>query len=257
MEQNPLVLKLCSVAHLSEDEIRAVRELCTDVHEVAAKHDIISEGDRPKRVHLMLDGWAARYKMVESGGRQITAFLIPGDFCDIHVTILGQMDHSILALTPCKVGYVPGEQLDALTRDRSNLTRALWWTTLVDEAVLREWVVNNGRRDAYAAIAHVMCEMHVRMKAVGLTTDDVFDLPLTQEDLADAAGLTPVHTNRVLQKLRAEGLIELKKRVLTIRDVGGLRQAAGFDPDYLHAKTGNRQAYTAEPTGEIHSLARQ
>lgn len=234
MEPNPLIRKLRGVTDLTEDECKAVRELCVDVREVEAKRDIITEGDTPDRVHLVLDGWAARYKMVPDGGRQITAFLIPGDFCDIHITILGAMDHSIAALTRCRIGYIRGEDIDRVTREKSNLTRALWWTTLVDEAVLREWVVNNGRRDAYEAIAHVLCEMHVRMQAIGLVADEVFDLPLTQEELADAAGLTSVHTNRILQKLRGEGLIELSKRVLTIRDVEGLREAGGFHAEYLH-----------------------
>lgn len=236
MEPNPLIRKLCGVARLTEEERRSIRDLCTDVGEVERKQDIISEGAEPDRVHVMLQGWAARYKLVPDGGRQITAFLIPGDFCDIHITILGRMDHSILALTPCKIGYIRGDALDKLTQESSNLARALWWTTLVDEAVLREWVVNNGRRDAYQAIAHVLCEMHLRMDAVGLVSDDVLDLPLTQEELADAAGLTPVHTNRILQRLRGDGLIDLESRVLTIRDVEGLRKAAGFEPEYLHAE---------------------
>ena len=169
-----------------------------------------------------------------NGLRQIVAILIPGDFLDIHVTVLGQMDHSVVALTRCRVAYVPSERLDRLTSQDNGLTKALWWSTLVDEAVLRSWIVNAGRRDAYQRIAHLLCEMHVRMNMIGLVTGDRFDLPLTQEELADATALTPVHTNRTLQRLRGEGLIKLGGRVLTVLDVARLREAAGFDPNYLH-----------------------
>ena len=174
------------------------------------------------------------------GARQITAYLIPGDFCDLHVTILRQMDHSITALTPATVAFVPHGEMEALTAERPALVRALWWATLVDEAVLRAWIVNLGRRDAYESIAHLMCELHVRMEQVGLVENGRFDLPLTQEELADSLGLTPVHVNRILQRLRADGLIILRERLLTILDVAGLRKVAGFDPNYLHTRKGGR-----------------
>jgi CRP-like cAMP-binding protein len=146
------------------------------------------------------------------------------------------MDHGITALTPATIAFIPHGEMEALMERRPALARALWWSTLVDEAVLRSWIVNLGRRDAYESIAHLMCEMHVRMEHVGLVQDDRFDLPLTQEELADSLGLTPVHINRILQRLRGEGLITLKERMLTILDIEGLRKAAGFDPNYLHTR---------------------
>jgi CRP-like cAMP-binding protein len=182
----------------------------------------------------MLEGWAARYKFVDDGSRQITAFLLPGDFCDMHVAILGEMDHSILAITDARVALVPHDVLEELRRQRPELGRALWWATLVDEAVLRDWIVNIGRRHADKRIAHLFCELHARLKLVGLVESDQFDLPLTQEVIADALGLTPVHVNRMLQNLRAEGMIALKRGELTIIDIAGLRTFAGFDPNYLH-----------------------
>ena len=203
---------------------------------IDAHQDIIREGASPDHVHLILDGWAARYKIVPDGARQITAFLIPGDFCDAHVTILRQMDHGITALTPATVAYIPQAAFEALPLGRPELARALWWATLVDEAVLRSWIVNLGRRDAHEGVAHLLCELEVRLRHVGLVQDDRFDLPLTQETLADALGLTAVHTNRVLQRLRSEGLIVLEAGALTILDPAGLRRAAGFDPNYLHVK---------------------
>jgi CRP-like cAMP-binding protein len=234
--ENPLIAKLEVIASLSEEDRHVLWDLCRDVREVRARHDILSDGERPDHVHIILSGWAARYKMLPDGSRQITAFLIPGDFCDLHVTILREMDHAIFALTPATVASIPHQAMQDLPLNRPELARALWWATLVDEAVLRAWIVNIGRRDAYRGIAHLMCELHARMRNVGLVDKGRFSLPLTQEELADALGLTPVHVNRVLQRLRAEQLITLEGRVLTLEDPVGLRTAAGFDPSYLHAR---------------------
>ena len=232
---NPLVAKLQNVTPLSHEDRQALDGLCRDVREVAARRDIIGDGERPDHVHLMLEGWAARYKILSDGGRQITAFLVPGDFCDAHVTILSEMDHGIAALTPTRIAYIPHHAIKTVT-EQPQLARALWWATLVDEAVLRAWIVNLGRRDAFQRMAHLLCELHVRMKNVGLVAEGGFDLPLTQEELADALGLTPVHTNRVVQRLRSEGLITLKGHDLVILDADRLRIAAGFNPAYLHAR---------------------
>jgi CRP-like cAMP-binding protein len=231
-----LIAKLELGGPLAEEDREALRSVCTDTRHVAAGCDIISEGANPEHVHLMLDGWAARYKLVADGARQITAFLIPGDFCDAHVAILRRMDHAIVALTPATVAYMPHAAFDALPERGPELARALWLATLVDEAVLRAWIVNLGRRDAYAGIAHLICELHARMRNVGLVREDRFVLPLTQEVFADALGLTPVHTNRVIQRLRAEKMITLRGGKIDILDAEGLRRAAGFDPDYLHAR---------------------
>jgi CRP-like cAMP-binding protein len=231
--RNPLIAKLQTVAELSEDDLKALDDLGTDAREVGARRHVIREGDRPNNVHLVVEGWAARSKLLPDGTRQITALLIPGDFCDLHITILGEMDHSIVTLTKSKIAFIPRARMDALA-ERPKLTRALWWATLVDEAVLRAWIVNIGRRDAYEAIGHLMCELYWRMKNVGLVADHSFELPLTQEEFADALGLTPVHVNRVLQRLRAEGLIVLKRGALEILDYPRLEAAAGFNSNYLH-----------------------
>lgn len=236
MWEVPLIARLEVVADLSDEDKASLAALCRDVRPVAAKRNIISEGERPEHVHLVVDGWAGRYKLLDNGARQIVALLIPGDFCDLHATVLGHMDHGIVAITACQVAYIPAAQIDELTSHHNGLTRALWWSTLVDEAVLRSWVVNAGRRDAYQRIAHLMCEMHLRMKMIGLVTNDHFDLPLTQDELADATALTPVHVNRTLQRLRNEGLVTFRGGQLSVLDMGGLQRAAGFDPSYLHTK---------------------
>jgi CRP-like cAMP-binding protein len=233
---SPFIAKLEMRGRLADDDRDALASLCSDVRTIKAHKDIISEGANPDHVHLMLSGWAARYKIVPDGGRQITAFLIPGDFCDAHVAVLRRMDHGILALTDAKVAYVAHADFDALPLRSTRLARALWWATLVDEAVLRAWIVNIGRRDAFGGVSHLICELHTRMRNVGLVDEGRFELPLTQEVLADALGLTPVHVNRVLQRLRSETLITLKGRNLEILDPDGLKRAAGFDPSYLHAR---------------------
>ncbi|HEY1606083.1 MAG TPA: Crp/Fnr family transcriptional regulator [Allosphingosinicella sp.] len=236
MRGNPLLARLEIFADLSDDEKVELAAICGDVRAFGTRQHIIRDDARPEHVHLIVDGWAARYKSLPDGSRQILAFLLPGDFCDLHVAVLGHMDHAIVALTKCKVAFIASRAMDVLTSNHNSLTKALWWGTLVDEAVLRSWVVNLGRRDARARIAHLLCELHLRMQQVGLASGDRFDMPLTQEELADATGLTSVHTNRTLQRLRAEGLIELQGRVLTLLDPGALRRAAGFDPGYLHIK---------------------
>ena len=165
--ESPLVAKLETRARLAEEDRDALNALYRDARDVGARRNIIREGDRPDHVHLMVEGWAARYKLLPDGARQITAFLIPGDFCDLHVTILGEMDHGITTLTRSRVAFIPRATMDALT-DRASLAKAFWWATLVDEAVLRSWIVNIGRRDAFEAIGHLICELYVRMKNIGL-----------------------------------------------------------------------------------------
>jgi CRP-like cAMP-binding protein len=252
MPEHTLIRRLRIVANLDEEDERRLATLCGDVRMVAARQDILRDHERPEHLHLILHGWAARYKDLPGGERQIIGFLIPGDFCDLHVTILEQMDHGIVALTPCRLAYIDSRAMDRLTLESSKIARALWWSTLVDEGVLRSWIVNNGRRDAYARIAHLLCELHARMEIIGMVEHDRLDLPLTQEELADATGLTSVHTNRMLQRLRAKGMIELRSHVLTIRDLEGLQRAAGFDPTYLHLK---RRALAEFPRGESGALA--
>lgn len=234
---DPLIRKLEAVTDLSAEDRDELRQLSRDVREYPAKADIISEGELPDNVLLVVEGWAARYKILPNGSRQIIGLLLPGDFCGIHVAILANMDHSILALTPCRVAHVPNEQLSRLTSRPSSLSRALWRLTLVDEAITREWLLNVGRREAYEAVAHLLCELHSRMQLIGAVSErGDFAMPLTQEEIGDATALTSVHVNRTLQRLRKDGLIELSHRELCIPDVAALREVAGFRSDYLHCE---------------------
>jgi len=230
---NPLIRKLDRFAKLSDDERRLLDGVCREVKAFDRHQDIISEGDRPENVHLLLEGWASRYKLLSNGERPIMAFLIPGDLCDMHVSLLNQMDHSISTLSPCKVAFIPFKTMAGLLENQ-RLARALWWATLVDEAILREWLVTVGHRSAERRLAHLICEMLLRSRAVGLTDDDSFELPLTQEELGATMGLSTVHINRTMQELRGQGLISSKGRRMTVLDPERLMALSEFNANYLH-----------------------
>jgi CRP-like cAMP-binding protein len=234
MKTLPLTCKLEHFIALSDVEKQAIEDATSEVKDFAPKQDIISQGDSPEDVHLLLEGWAGRYKILAEGERQIMAYLIPGDLCDVHVTLLDRMDHSIAALSACKVLCIPRQRMTDLMRQHENISKALWWSTLVDEAVLREWLVNIGRRRADMRLGHLICEMLLRAKAVGLTHDDNFEMPLSQEELADTMGMTPQHMNKCFQILRGEGLITSKGKYIFIDDLEKLMSFSGFDPLYLH-----------------------
>jgi len=226
--------KLRTCVRLSGDEERALQGAMRDVRYLPAETHIARKDDRPQYVHILLSGWAARYDLLPDGARSITGFLLPGDICDHHVMTIGRMDHSIVTLTPATVAYVSNGRLDAIARTYPRVAQALWWATLVDESVLRAWLVNIGRRGAFEAIGHLLCELHVRLAKAGLTDNADFELPITQHEIADAQGLTTVHVNRMLRRLRKEGFITLESGRLVINDVARLEAATGFDPGYLH-----------------------
>lgn len=241
---NPLTRKLRLFGELPSDDECLLDDIVRSPREVAADQNLISEGDNPDAVRLIMKGLACRYKITENGRRQITAFLLPGDFCDLHIFILTEMDHSISTLSPSIVVDIPRERILELMR-RPALARALWWATLVDEATLREALVNIGQREAEKRIAHLFCELHLRLQVVGLADGDTIDLPLTQAELADATGISVVHANRSLQALRSQQLIRVSQRNMTILDLERLRQLSGFDPKYLHLRGGKRDRVPA------------
>lgn len=221
---------------LSIDDRLALQEMCQNVRQVAARRDIIRDGDRPDRVHLILGGWACRYKLLKNGKRQITALLLPGDFCDLHVGVLDRMDHSIGAITAVTFAYVDRAQFDDITRSRPAILRALWWVTLVDEGVLRKWLVNIGVRTARERVAHLICELRERMRNIDRVDQGQFAMPLTQPYLAEALGLTAVHLNRVVRQFSKDGIFELGRGQVKVFDLAALTEIAGFDPSCLHAQ---------------------
>lgn len=231
---NPLVRKLASFAALQDGDLDLLNAICARTRQYRAGSDLIGEGDRPSEVFLLVEGWAYRYKILPDGSRQILAYLIPGDLCDIHIFILREMDHAIGLLSDARVAAISRIEMQQMLNEHPAIAQALFWSTLVDEAVLREWLVNMGQRDAYSGIAHLFCEVRLRMEQVGLVSGDEVFLPLTQEQLGDTIGLTKVHVNRVLGRMRAEGLISLTDRTLKIHDARRLEEIAAFDPNYLH-----------------------
>jgi CRP-like cAMP-binding protein len=204
--------------------------------------DIVREGDRPSRCCLILSGFTATYKISGDGKRQIMTFGIAGDIPDLHSLHLKVLDSSVSTLTTCRVGFITHEDLRDLCERFPRITAAFWRETLIDGAIFREWLLNVGRREAYNRVAHLFCEMLVRLRAVGLADDHACDLPITQAELGDAFGITSVHVNRVLQQMRADGLIETKGTRLMIPDWDRLKEVGEFNPLYLQLEQGDLAA---------------
>jgi CRP-like cAMP-binding protein len=238
--EHVVVSKLEAFAKLSEDDRSALAKATRNVRFIEPRRDLISEGDKPRFVHLVLDGWACRYKQLADGKRQIVSLFVPGDFCDIDAYFLKRMDHSIAAITRLKVAMITPDEMAALTSERLRITQALWWHELVSAAVQREWTLNLGQRSAYERLAHLLVELYTRLNVVGRAKDGRCDFPLTQNDLADATGLTAVHVNRTLQDLRRDQLIELERKQLHIIDLPGMMDASMFNPIYLHLEREGR-----------------
>lgn len=198
---NRFVQKLQRYAALSDEDVALLSAVTAKSRAVSARTDLIHDGDRPGAVIVMLEGWAYRYKILPDGVRQIVAFMMPGDTCDMHVGILAEMDHSIQTLTKAKIAMIPRAEIEQLTTSRPQIARAMWSTQLVDESVLRAWIISMGRRTSEARIAHLLCELYIRARNIGLVPDIEFEMPLSQIMLSDAVGLTPVHVNRVVAKL--------------------------------------------------------
>lgn len=251
-----LIRSLEQFGSLSEAEKRVLDTVVLRTRHVAVGDDIVREGSRPSECCLILKGFVCRYKLLSEGRRQIMSFQIPGDVCDLQNFLLPQMDHSIAALTCCSVGMIPHQRIQMITEAYPNLTRLLWRSTLLDAAVFREWLVGVGRRSALARVAHLFCELVLRLEAAGLVQDGGCKLPLTQRVIGDALGLTNVHVSRVLQELRRQGLITSRQKTLVVHDWAGLKRVAEFEPSYLHLLAGAHQGadhgHRRQQTGGIH-----
>jgi CRP-like cAMP-binding protein len=231
-----LIRKLESITSLSDDDRQAILDLPVRITELRADADIVREGDRPSQCCLLVEGFLCRYKTLPDGKRQILAFYISGDIPDLLSLHLEVMDHSIAAITPSRVAFIPHDALRRLTKENPRVAGAFWRDTLVDASVFREWIVNVGSREAYSRIAHLLCEIFARLKAVGLAKANAFDFPVTQSEIGQATGLSTVHVNRSVMQLRGDGLIILEKNRCTIPNLARLEQAAMFDPAYLHLR---------------------
>ncbi len=242
---NAFVEKLRGYGPMSPADAALLEAACQHPRKFPAGHDLILEGDKPGPAFVILSGWACRYKILAGGSRQIISFMMPGDFCDMHVALLAQMDHSIAMLTDASVATIPLDQMETLVEARPGLAKAFWWTQLVDEGVLRATIVSLGRRTSLERVAHLLCELCFRMRHAGLAPAETFVMPFTQIILADAVGLTPVHVNRIVRELRTLGALDLGVGTLVIADLALLSQIAGFDDNYLHRQLQSRQAMIA------------
>lgn len=228
------ILKLRARDEVSPEEERAIRAVFTETREVSADQTVVRAGEDLSVSLLLLDGLLCRYKDLRDGSRQISELHVAGDFADLHGFTLKRLDHSVMALTRCRIALAPHERVKALTREHPHVARLYWFTTNLDAAIHREWVVSLGRRTALARAAHLFCELHARLGIVGLADDTGYALDLTQTDLAECLGLTPVHVNRTLRQLRERELVEFRGGRVAIGDLVGLRQVAEFDPAYLY-----------------------
>lgn len=231
---NRFIDKLRGFVPLSQNDVAVLAAATSHPRNVAARRDLIREGDRPGPVFIVLEGWACRYKVLPSGTRQILAFLMPGDSCDLHVGLLAQMDHSIQAVGHALVATIERGEMDAIMDQHPNIAKAMYLAQLVDEGTMRAWITSMGRRTSIERVAHLMCELYLRARNIGLTTERHLTLPLSQILLADSLGMTPVHLNRVLKELRLSGAMSLQRGSLHIEDPDKLVEIAGFDENYLH-----------------------
>ncbi|MGI4939510.1 MAG: Crp/Fnr family transcriptional regulator [Janthinobacterium lividum] len=218
---------------LTDGERRLVEDVNPTVKQIEGDCDLMREGDRPSRFVMFLDGLACRYKTMEDGRRQILAFHMAGDLCDVAGLHLKQLDSTTRTLTSAKVVFIPHGTVVSWSKFQPRLSEFLWRTVMVDAAISREWIVNVGRRTAYQRTGHLLCEIVSRLQGALGASGPCYDLPLTQSELADALSLTAIHVGRMLQQLRADGFVELSRNSLTMLNWRGLKQMSNFDPGYL------------------------
>lgn len=228
------LMKLRARDDLTAAEEAAVRGAIAEYRDYPSDLTFVKAGEELGHSTLLLDGLMCRYKDLREGERQVTELHVAGDYADLHSFSLKRLDHHVMTLTPCRVGIVPHDRLRAITEQHPHLTRVYWFSTNMDAAIHREWAVSLGRRSAISRVAHLLCELHVRLGIVGLTEGQSYRLSLTQTDLAECLGLTAVHVNRTLKELREQALVEFRGGRVTIQDMKSLANIAEFDPAYLY-----------------------
>lgn len=229
-----LLRRLELIVALPREDRQAILALPHRLRTVEASTYLTREGDLPTVCGVLGSGFAYRQKLTGDGIRQIVALHIPGDALDLQHLFLDIADHSVQMLTRGEVAFVPRKDLQDLVDERPAVRHAVMTAVLVEGSIFREWVLNVGRRDARTRLAHLLCEFAIRMEAQGLADGEGFELPITQEQLADAVGLTPVHVNRTLKSLEADGLITRNKRNIIFPSWQRMRDVGDFNPRYLH-----------------------
>jgi len=230
----PMLRKLQLWAPLSQADQSALLALPFTPRSLKADQYVVREGDRPQHSCLLIRGFAYRQKIVGDGARQILSLHMDGDLVDLQNSLLGRADHNVQMLSDGEIAAIPVKAIRKLAFDRPAIGMALWYDTLVEGSIFREWIANNGRRDAHARIAHLFCELALRLEAAGLGTHEGYTLPMTQEWIGDAVSVTSIHVNRILKALHDEGLIDRAKRRIVIGNWEALTTAGDFNPAYLH-----------------------
>jgi CRP-like cAMP-binding protein len=228
-----LLFRLERLKPLSAADKQRIVDLPLKLVNYPGDREILSHGHPASRCTFVLDGFLYSHKLVAGSRRQITSFYVPGDFVDLPTLYLPQVDHTVTTLGPAVLAFVPHEAIKEMLDESSALTQAFWRETLMQTAILQEWVANVGRRNAFARLAHIVCELTVRLRSVGLARDLSFSMPWTQMDVADACGISSVHANRVIQELRHLELVEWDSRRLKIRNWSALARLADFNDNYL------------------------
>jgi CRP-like cAMP-binding protein len=236
----PMVRKLGLREDLDDADCDAIFALPFTRRKLEASQFLIWDGDRPQNACLLLSGFAYRHKLAGNGGRQILSFHMKGDLVDLQNSLLGIADHNVQMLTAGEAAMIPVESIRELAFSHPNVGMAMWYETLVEGSIFREGVLNIGRRDARTRIAHLLCEFALNLKVADLGEQTAYELPITQEQLADAVALTSVHVNRTLMKLERDGLITRTKRNISIVDWDALAEVADFEPRYLHLERPGR-----------------
>lgn len=226
--------KLRARNDISAEEERVIRAAVSEERELKADQTFVRAGEELRHSTILLEGLLCRYKDLRQGQRQITEVHVAGDWPDLHGFTLKYLDHNLMTMTPCRIAMIPHERLYDITEKYPHLTRVYWFSTNLDASIHREWELSLGRRPAIARVAHLFCELHVRLGIVGLADDEGYDLQLTQSDLAECLGLTSVHVNRTLKELREQKLVEFRGGRVMLMDLEGLRRTAEFDPAYLY-----------------------
>jgi len=234
------LMKLRARDDISAEEERVIRGLVSHMVTVPADRTFVRAGEELKESTLLLDGWMARAKDLPTGERQIAEIHVAGDFMDLHGFTLKRLDHDVVSISQSTLAIVPHERVKDLTERYPHLVRMYWFMTNIDAAIQRESTVSLGRRDALSRMAQLFCELLVRLETVGLASDNRYAFPLTQAEVAECLGLTPVHVNRTLQELRRMNLIEVRDWHVDILDLERLTDVAQFDPAYLYLEKRER-----------------
>ena len=229
-----LLRRLNIVSGLDDADIAAIRALPIHVRHWEAGRTIVSDGERPTECCLVIEGFCIRAKTTVSGQRQILSIHIPGEIPDLQSLHLHRMDHDLIAVAPSTLGFISHTSMRALTRANPNVAEVLWRDTLIDSAIFREWIVNVGQRPAVNRLAHTVVELRRRLAVAGREAGDTFEMPLTQEQISEALGITPVHANRIIRQLRDDGIVDISRGRVTVLDEAKLAELAQFDDRYLH-----------------------